>query len=279
VRRELPLPESWPGGKLVAVWPVVNVETFLPGRGGPAIQPHLAGTPEIANSGWREYGNRAGVQRLARILAESGVPATAALNSDVCSLYPDATSTILDAGWEIMGHGMNNSTGQAGMEFEAERTAVNAALDALERATGVRPRGWLTPGFSVTERTVSVLAACGLRYCADATDDDVPYVLDTESGPLTVLPYSMETNDISLCLVARYTAAEYRDALVDHVAQLAREARPGRPVIVALGLHGFIAGQPARAAALARALAAMAALSQVWFTTGAAICDAAAAGG
>jgi hypothetical protein len=119
-----------------------------------------------------------------------------------------------------------------------------------------------------------VLAACGLRYTADATDDDVPYALSTDAGELLVLPYSLETNDISLCLVARHTAAEYADALVGHVRQLCAEAEPGRPVLVALGLHTFIAGQPARAAALARALREMATRPEVWFTTGAAICAA-----
>jgi peptidoglycan/xylan/chitin deacetylase (PgdA/CDA1 family) len=268
LRVEPPLPERWPNGKLVAVWPVVNIECFLPHRGGPAIQPHLASVPEIANRGWREYGNRAGVQRLARVLGEAGMPASAALNGDVCTLYPDVVSTVLAAGWEVMGHGLNNSTGHAGLDGPAERALVQQALETLGRATGQRPAGWLTPGFAVTPRTPAVLAACGLRYTADATDDDVPYALDTDAGPLLALPYSLETNDISLCLVARYTAAQYAEALVQHVAQLCREARPGRPVLAALGLHTFIAGQPARAAALGRALAAIAALPETWFATG-----------
>jgi hypothetical protein len=258
----------------VAVWPVVNVETFLPDQGGPAIQPHLSGAPEIANSGWREYGNRSGVARLAGVLSDLGIPASAALNADVCDRYPEVVERIGRAGWEVMGHGLNNSTGHAGLNRANETAMVCDALATLERATGARPQGWLTPGFSVTSRTPAVLAACGLRYTADATDDDVPYALSTDAGRLLALPYSLETNDISLCLVARYTAGEYADALVEHVGQLCAEAEPGRPVVVALGLHTFIAGQPARAAALAGALREMAAHPEVWFATGAAICAA-----
>jgi len=249
----------------------VNVECFLPEHGGPAIQPHLASVPEIANRGWREYGNRAGVQRLARVLGEGGVPASAAINADVCTLHPGVMATVLSAGWEIMGHGINNSTGNAGRTEEQETESVLKALTALAAATGRTVAGWLTPGFAVTPNTPAVLAACRLRYTADATDDDVPYALETPAGPLLVLPYSMETNDISLCLVARYTAADYAAALVEHVTQLCREAAPGRPLLVALGLHTFIAGQPARAAAIAGALSAIAALPQVWFASGEAI--------
>jgi len=267
-REPLNGPHSWPGGNLVAVWPVINIECFLAGRGGPAIQPHLASAPEIANSGWRDYGNRAGVARLARVFEASGLPATAALNSDLYTLFPEAVETVLTAGWEIMGHGINNSTGHAGMDRVHETAAVQQALDAISSATGSRPVGWLTPGFAVTRRTPSILASLGVRYTADATDDDVPYTLCTPAGRITVLPYSMETNDISLCVVARYTAPEYADALVDHVTALTREARPGRPLLVALGIHPFIAGQPGRAMYLQQALERIAGLPAVWFGTG-----------
>jgi allantoinase len=106
----------------------------------------------------------------------------------------------------------------------------------------------------------------------------VPYRLETAAGPLLVLPYSMETNDISLCLVARYTGEQYATALLDHVRRLCEEAADGVTSLVALGLHTFIAGQPARAGHLERALGQMAELPALWFATGAMIADALAAG-
>ncbi|HEY8491859.1 MAG TPA: polysaccharide deacetylase family protein, partial [Dehalococcoidia bacterium] len=160
------------------MWPVVNVEWFEPGGGGPAIQPHLTGDHDVANSGWREYGNREGIRRLADVFRSVGIPASAAVNADVCTRRPDALAVVLDAGWEVVGHGKNNSRGHAGMTRDQEVAAVAAALDTLARATGRRPEGWLTPGFSVTPRTPEVLAACDVRYTADVTDTDVPYVLE-----------------------------------------------------------------------------------------------------
>ncbi len=272
--RAAPLPACWPGGALVAVWPVINVECWRPGSGGPSLQPHLVSAPEIANSGWRDYGNTAGVARLAHIFAELGLPATAAVNGAIPERAPAAMEAVLAAGWEVIGHGVDNSTGHAGMTVEDEAAAIAATLDALSAATAARPRGWLTPGFSVTPRTPALLAAVGIAYTADRTEGDTPACWQTEGGPLLALPYSLETNDISLCLVARHTPEQFGRVLVDHVTQLANEARPGRPLLVALGLHTFIAGQPARALHLQRALAAIAALPGVRFMTGGQVCAA-----
>eukprot|EP00913_Durusdinium_trenchii_P007617 g7156.t1 len=61
---------GWAGGQKVYVIPVVNVEVFVPGCGGPAIQPHLQSVPELANRGWRDYGNRRGLQRLASMFKD-----------------------------------------------------------------------------------------------------------------------------------------------------------------------------------------------------------------
>lgn len=271
---DAPLPLSWPGGALVAVWPVLNVESFLPGSGGPAIQPHLAAAPEIANSGWRDYGNTAGVARLARLFADLGLPASAAVNGDILTRAPRSMATVIDVGWEVIGHGASNSTGHAGMCEDEERAAIVGTLDALTRATGARPRGWLTPGFSVTPRTPTLLVEAGLAYTADRTDGDTPALWRTKAGTLAALPYSLETNDFSLCLVARHNPEQFASALRDYVTQLAREARPGHPLLVAFGLHTFIAGQPARTLHLGRALEQIAALPGVCFMTGSEVCAA-----
>lgn len=53
--RNLP---SLPHRARVAVYVVMNIEHFTFGKLGTAIQPHLTSSPEIANYGWRDYGNR-----------------------------------------------------------------------------------------------------------------------------------------------------------------------------------------------------------------------------
>ena len=59
-----------------------NLEVFVPGNRGPAIQPHLQSVPEVANSGWRDYGNKRGLQRLVSMFKNLGIPVTAVINSE-----------------------------------------------------------------------------------------------------------------------------------------------------------------------------------------------------
>jgi peptidoglycan/xylan/chitin deacetylase (PgdA/CDA1 family) len=245
---------------------VVNIEYFVPGQPGPSIQPHLVHGRDIANYGWREYGNRVGIWRLIELFAELDVAMTAALNAEVCVRYPDIAAAIVAHDWEVMGHGWDNSARQYQLSRDAERDLIARTLATLSGTTGQPVLGWLTPGFAVSAATEELLAGAGLGYTADRCDDDVPYWFDTAQGPLLAMPYSLETNDISLLLGLHHTAAEYAEALVDHVAQLVAETAPGR--MVALGLHPFLVGQPSRINHLRRALARIAAMPEVWLATG-----------
>ena len=53
-------------------------------------------------------------------------------------------------------------------------------LDDLQGSLGTRPTTWLTPGFSVTERTPGIAAQAGIKTLLDFVDDDVPFHLAHE---------------------------------------------------------------------------------------------------
>lgn len=255
----------WPGDRKVAVWVALNIECFIPGRGGPALQPHLARGEDIANYDWREYGNRAGFWRLLDMLSELPVPVTAAVNGDMCQRHPDIVAAVSKAGWAVMAHGLDNSTPHYGLTPEAERDRIERTVAMLAEATGRQPLGWLTPGFAVTKATHGLLREAGLGYTADRCDDDVPYWLDLPAGRLLSVPYGLETNDISLLLCMHYTAAEFADAVVAHVEQLCAE--PGAGTVTGIGLHTFLVGQPGRIASLRSCLRRLATMPQVWLCT------------
>jgi hypothetical protein len=83
----------------------------------------------------------------------------------------------------------------------------------------------------------------------DATNDDVLYKLKSsidKEKELIILPYSMETNDISLCMSQGYTGQEYSQTLIDYVQQLSSETK-SKAKVVCFGLHTFIVGTPAKA--------------------------------
>ncbi|MFQ4144388.1 polysaccharide deacetylase family protein [Chlorogloeopsis sp. ULAP02] len=256
-----------PNQARVAVWVVMNVEHFSFGKLGTAIQPHLNSYPEIANYGWRDYGNRVGIWRLFDLFAELEFPVTAAVNGEICQLYPEIIKAIQKCGWEVMGHGLNNSTGHSGMEREAETQIIEKTVSLLEKATGKRPKGWLTPGFSITESTFELLQSVGIVYVADWVNDDQPYWYPLSNDRLLAIPYTIEANDITLCLSNRFSGSEFAEAIKDQFDQLWEDGeKQGR--IMAIGLHPFIVGQPLRLKYLKQCLMHIKNKSNSWLTTG-----------
>ncbi|MDZ8053466.1 MAG: polysaccharide deacetylase family protein [Aulosira sp. ZfuVER01] len=257
-----------PNNARVAVWVVMNVEHFTFGKLGTAIQPHLNSYPEIANYGWRDYGNRVGIWRLFELFAELEIPVTAALNGEICSLYPEIITAIKQHGWEIMAHGINNSTGHSGMNIEVETEVINQTLDLLHQATGKTPKGWLTPGFSITESTFELLHNAGIVYTADWVNDDQPYWYPLpNNNRLLAIPYTIEANDITLCLSNRFSGAEFAHAIEDQFDQLWQEGE-NQARVMAIGLHPFIVGQPLRLKYLKQCLLHIKNQPNTWLTTG-----------
>lgn len=253
---------EWGGVDANKVWvvPIINVEAFDSNKFGPSVQPHLnKKQPELANHGWREYGNKRGLKRLGRMFAEHGIPCTAVVSSDLVD--NDEVMSLLqqfkkENSWEIGGHGANNSSaGHAGLSETQEANKILTSLNRLAIAfEGDQPKTWLTPGFSVTNSTPKLLSEAGVKTLLDFVDDDVPFKLvkdesasfESPSNPIICLPYSMETNDFSLVLTRNLSPREYAAALKSHISQLAKEsARSGTPSVVCLGMHTFVAGTPA----------------------------------
>ena len=52
----------------------------------------------------------------------------------------------------------------------------------IARVAGQRPKGWLGSGLQETWNTLDFLAAEGVEYVCDWTNDDQPYVMTLESG-------------------------------------------------------------------------------------------------
>lgn len=260
-------PLALPDGARIAVWVVVNVEVFPFRRGGPALQPHLASDPEIANYAWRDYGNRVGIWRMFELFDDLGVPVTAAMNAATCSDQAAVADGVVERPWCVIGHGLDNTTPQAGLDRQVEGELIGECLDTLEKASGRRPRGWLTPGFSVSEHTHELLVDAGVEYTADWGNDDEPFWVELGAGRLAAIPYNLEANDISLCLSQRLDGPGFARAVTDHFDTLAREGS-ARPRVMTLGLHPFLVGQPGRIAHLRSALEHMLGADGVWWATG-----------
>jgi len=265
---------AWPNGKRLAVWIVPNVEHYEADLlTGPTVATAALEPPDTPNYTWRDYGMRVGVWRLMETMGRLDVPGTVALNARVCELYPRVVDACVKLGWEFMGHGKTNSRPLSGMSEAEESTLIPEVLATIERATGRRPRGWLGSGLAETDRTLDLLAQHGVRYVADWVNDDQPYPLRTDHGPLYSLPYAIETNDIGAFVRRSFTPADWGTMLRDQFDVLYAESAQTAKVMC-IALHPWIVGQPFRAKHFEAALAYMRGHQDAWFTTGSAIVDA-----
>ena len=266
---------TWPGGKTLAVWIIPNVGVWqFDSPAGAAISPNTSNrVPDVINYGWRDYGIRVGLWRIADVLDAAGIRATVALNSMVCEVYPKAVEEMTDRGWEIMGHGITNSSNLANLPIEQEREVIRTTLGTIEQATGKRPRGWLGPGLVETFNTPDLLAEEGVVYVGDWNSDDQPIEMKVKTGRLFAVPYGMEINDMSLINRHNYTGEQYLRALVDQFDSLYADSETTARVM-GIPLHPFLTGQPRRTPYLKRAIAHFQQHDRVWFPTGGEIVDA-----
>lgn len=263
---------DWPNGARVALWVNPNVEFFrlddvMPGNVNERVARDHARIPNVRNWSVRDYGNRVGIWRLMEVLARHGIRASAALNSEVCDHHPEVIEAMLRHGWEMIGHGQTNAIRMNEMSPEREREAIFTTLDRIERATGIRPVGWLGPGLAETWQSLEHLSEAGIRYVCDWVNDDQPYRMEVGKPPMVALPYSVQTNDVPAYFDMKVSVPEFEAMLKRQFDVLYREgAESGR--VMAIAVHPFVTGQPHRIGALDSALDYICGHPDVWLATG-----------
>ncbi|HZV49001.1 MAG TPA: polysaccharide deacetylase family protein [Candidatus Dormibacteraeota bacterium] len=252
----------WPGGARLAVWVIPNVE-FFP----------LERLPDVMQWSVRDYGNRVGVFRLMQVLDRYRVRATVALNSDVCIHHPEIVEEGRARGWEFMGHNRTNAQRLTELESEEERRLIAEVMATIERATGERPRGWLSSGLQETPATLGHLVDAGCRYVCDWTNDDQPYAMTLDDGrSILSIPYTVELNDKPAFERHHRSALEFQEMICRQFDVLYREGEDsGR--VMAIALHPYLIGVPHRIGALDAALEYVCRHDGVWLATGTEIAD------
>lgn len=255
---------SWPKGKRLAFWVIPNIETFALDEKMPEGGSNI---PNVFSWAKREYGNRVGVFRLMKVLERYGIRATVALNSEVCDAAPQIIEEGLKRGWEFMGHGESNTRRLSDTKsLDEERALIDRTLTRIEKATGVRPKGWLGPGLQETWNSVDLLAAAGVEYIGDWTIDDQPFQLNTSPKKLISIPYGHDMGDKTAAQLF-YPPEYFTKMMIDTFNVLYRESgESGR--VMPLSLHPYITGVPHRIDSLDKGLEYICRHDDVWFATG-----------
>ena len=263
---------EWPDGKRLAVYVALNLEHYAFGEGLTEELVPGVPQPDVLNFSWRDYGNRVGAWRLARLFDELGLPATVLVNSDLYAHCPELIAAFRARGDEIAAHGRTNSERQSDLDEDAERRLIAEATEKIARDEGRRPAGWLGPWIAETPATPDLLHDAGYEYVLDWCADDQPIWLATRKGRILAVPYPQELND-STTIVGRRraSAAEFADMIVDQFDEMLAQSA-GEALVMGVALHSYIVGQPFRLRHLRRALAHIALRREsIWVTTAGAI--------
>ena len=239
-------PLKLPDGARMAVWTIVNVESWDCGQAMPRtiLSPPMGSplVPDLPNWAWHEYGMRVGFWRLHDCLGRLGVTPTIALNGIVCETYPRIAGAALEAGWEFMGHGFIQGPMH---RLDDQRAAIRRTIDAIGDFTGEAPRGWESPGLTETDETIDILAEEGIEYVADWVLDDQPLRIATKGGSMISVPYTVETNDIPIFALQNRPSDAMFQRTVDQFERLYAESETITR-IMAISVHPYLSGVPHR---------------------------------
>ena len=103
-----------------------------------------------------EYGNRVGIVRVLDLLGRHKLPVTVAANAGACERYRYLVRQFRERKYEFAAHGTFATRMLSTQMSESdERAAISESLDAIERTSGTRPRGWIGQDYGESTITPS----------------------------------------------------------------------------------------------------------------------------
>jgi peptidoglycan/xylan/chitin deacetylase (PgdA/CDA1 family) len=263
VRAGRPLtPATWPNGAQVAVALSFDVDqetlSLRDGHTSPAL---------LAQG---EYGSRAGIPRILKLLARYSIPASFYIPAVAALLHPDDVRRIAAAGHEVGLHGWIHERNSNLAEAD-ERDLTYRAADVLTRLAGKAPVGLRTASWDFSAATLKIIRHMGLLYDSSLMGDDEPYELLEEGEPTGVveLPVEWIKDDYPYFGMDRLSTIRPHTA-PSLVGEIWRREFDGAYVekgLFLLTMHPHIIGHRSRMSVLEELIQHMRTHSGVWFAT------------
>ena len=226
------------------------------------------GSPGKLSQG--EYGSRAAMPRIRRILRENKVSASFFVPAVVAKLHPDEQRNLVNEGHEIGIHGWIHEFNSTLPEAD-ERELMLRAGDVLEEITGIRPVGMRTPSWDFSQSTLSICKEMGLLYDSSLMADDEPYELLEDGEPTGVieLPVEWIRDDAPYLMMDRATGLRPYTS-PNSVLEIFKSEFDGafkEGGLFLLTLHPHISGHRSRIVILEQLIDYIKSFPDVWFAT------------
>jgi peptidoglycan/xylan/chitin deacetylase (PgdA/CDA1 family) len=192
-----------------------------------------------------EYSFRVGFERLFEMFKRHNLKFNLVVSGMAAERYPDIVKRASQEGHEIVAHSYDQGIYMSDMTRAEQKAAIKKSISILEKITGIRPVGWLSPGIHCNKDTVELIMDAGFLWHADLQDDELPYLVKHKGKTLVEVPYRLRGfSDHRLYYVDRvgpHMAFDYLKAGFDAHYALGERI----PTLFALGgIHAIVSGRP-----------------------------------
>lgn len=257
----------WPGGKRIAVVFNVCFEAWSDGKApgiSPMGNPLPPGVLDNMAISWAAYGAKRGIYRLLDAFGRHNAKASVMVSAILAERTPQAVKAVGDAGHEVLSHSYAMDVIPALMAEDDERRNIRRCTDLLEKASGKRVKGWLSPRGTPSANTARLLAEAGYTWYGDVFDDDLPYVQTFGERRIVAIPLSTDVNDMP----SMKYGAPPRAMLETFEEHLKRIAQRGEgPIIIDVTSHAHIFGRPHGAHFYEEIIKTAAQSPEIWIAT------------
>jgi peptidoglycan/xylan/chitin deacetylase (PgdA/CDA1 family) len=189
----------WPNGKRIAVVFNVCLEAWSDGKApgiSPMGNPLPAGVLDTMAISWAAYGVEIGIHRLMDAFGRHGAKASVMVNAVIAERSPGTVKDIAQNGHEVLSHSYAMDVIPALLSDDEERKNIERCTALLEKASGQKIVGWLSPRGTSKPSTPKLLAEAGYRWYGDVFNADLPYVVSHGNQRIVAIPLSYDVNDM-----------------------------------------------------------------------------------
>lgn len=231
--------------------------------------------PVVLSQG--QYGPKAGVPRILRLLKTHNLKAGFFIPGEVAERYPETVMEISRDGHEVGHHGYSHRN-PASCSLQEEKDELEKGTEVLENLTGKKPMGYRAPAADMSANTLNLLSKHGFIYDSSMMGDDVPYVIATENETVIELPIRWILDDWVYFGFNYFPPLEYQSGISSHrkvfeIWSDEFEAVYDEGLYFMLAMHPQIIGIPSRTKMLEKLIQLMKSREDVWFATPLEICQ------
>lgn len=257
---------QWPGGNRLAV--TINIMHEWESMPSNSTVRKRAMTPSATCIDFlalcaREYGANFGFHRLLNLLDKFDIKATVLTSGLMAELFPDTLKEAVGRGHEVACHHWDQTHHPFEyLTMDEERAVILRSVDAIEKATGTRPAGYMSPGPRPSPFTLEICASLGFRWNGDYCNSDFPYWIDVDGKKLVSIGYvrpAYTDNDL-LPLGLSGALQQLKDEFDAHYEESAAQ-----PMKFRYAMHNFTGGRPGLAKVFERFLEYVKGHRGVWF--------------